>query len=265
MYNFGSGFLYGVQTTDATGAAVANPTPVQFGVLQDVSVDFSFENKMLYGQSQFPVAVGRGKGKITGKAKFGNIAGSQFNSMFFGASAANNIVSAVNALGAGKAIPTTPFTLTAGTTENATTFAMPGVTPTFVRDLGVRYVATGLPLTRVQSAPAVGQYTVSGAGAYVFNTADAGLFVLISYEYQSTLASPRQFTISNQAMGYAPQFLCILNSQYNGGYMHLRLPACISSKLGLATKNDDFTIPELEFDAFADASGTVGVMSFSEF
>ena len=60
---FGTGILYGIQTQDATGAAVANATPVQFGTLQDISGDISFEEKLLYGSYQFPIAVGRGKGK----------------------------------------------------------------------------------------------------------------------------------------------------------------------------------------------------------
>lgn len=36
MYQFGAGVLIGVPTVDATGAAIANPSPVQFGTLQNV-------------------------------------------------------------------------------------------------------------------------------------------------------------------------------------------------------------------------------------
>src|SRR5208283_697884 len=59
---FGSGVLIG--TTSAG--------PLQFGTLQDVSVDFSFSLKSLMGQYQFPVAVARGAGKISGKEKSPN-------------------------------------------------------------------------------------------------------------------------------------------------------------------------------------------------
>ena len=75
MYGFGTGILFGTQLQDATGATVANATPVQFGTLQDVSSDITFEEKLLYGQNQFPVAVGRGKGKINFKAKMAGIFG----------------------------------------------------------------------------------------------------------------------------------------------------------------------------------------------
>lgn len=257
---FGSGFLYGVPTADATGAAIANPSPVQFGVLQDVSVDFSFDNKQLHGQNQFPVAVGRGKGKITIKSKFAQIHGALFNSVFFGGTLSSGIISVRNDT-AGKVIPTTPFTLTAGATDNATTILIPN-SGTWVRDLGV-INDQGVPLTRVASAPAAGQYTVA-AGVYVFNTADAGKLVFINFEYTATSTSAKSSVIQNQPMGYAPTFMAVLNQPYNGKTLHLRFNQCISSKLSLASKNDDFTIPELDFDAFADASGQVLTYALSD-
>jgi hypothetical protein len=75
LYGFGAGALWGTPLTDAFGAAIANPTPLLFGVLQDVSVDISADVKELYGQNSFPEAVARGKTKIAGKAKFGRING----------------------------------------------------------------------------------------------------------------------------------------------------------------------------------------------
>lgn len=258
---FGSGFLYGVPTADAAGAAIANPTPVQFGVLQDVSVDFSFDNKQLHGQNQFAVAVGRGKGKISCKSKFAQINGALFNSMFFGQTANNGILSANNDL-TGIAIPATPFTITLTTTNTATTRQIPN-SGTFLRDLGVRD-ANGVPMTRVASGPTTGQYTVSNAGVYVFASADVGLQVFINYEYTATSTVAKNVTVVNQAMGYAPTFTAVLNQPYAGKTLHVRLYQCISSKLSIASKNDDFTIPELDFDAFADASGNVVAYGVSE-
>jgi len=49
-------------------------------------------------------------------------------------------------------------------------------------DLGVVYAASGAPLTAVASAPAAGQYAVSG-GVYAFAAADAGAAVSLSYGY----------------------------------------------------------------------------------
>ena len=48
--------------------------------------------------------------------------------------------------------------------------------------MGVVYAASGGALTRVRSAPASGQYSVSH-GAYVFSAGDAGAAVTIVYGY----------------------------------------------------------------------------------
>lgn len=260
QYLFGSGFMYGIPTADATGAAIANPTPVQFGVLQDVSVDFEFDNKLLHGQSQFPVAVGRGKGKVGGKAKFAQVNGTAYNSLFFGGSLSNGIVAAVNEV-IGKAIPTTPFTLTAGATNNATTFQIPN-SGTWSRDLGVRD-ANGMPMTRVASAPTTGQYTVA-AGVYVFASADVGNTVFINYEYTASSTAAKSMSLVNQPMGYAPTFMAVLSQPYQGKNLHIRLAQCVSKKLSFAAKNDDFVIPELDFDCFADNAGNVATIGTSE-
>jgi hypothetical protein len=54
------------------------------------------------------------------------------------------------------------------------------LTPWF-SDNGVSYFSTGLPLARVLSAPSPGQYFIQANGQYLFNVADAGKQVLISY------------------------------------------------------------------------------------
>ncbi len=78
QFAFGSGLLWASRTD------IANATPVRFGALQDVSVDFDGELKELYSQYQFPIDVARGKTKITGKAKLARISSIQYNNMFFG-------------------------------------------------------------------------------------------------------------------------------------------------------------------------------------
>jgi hypothetical protein len=67
--HFGSGALFGTPLQDAFGTAVASPTLIKFGVMQDITLDISFDLKELYGQNQFPIAIGRGKGKITGQGE----------------------------------------------------------------------------------------------------------------------------------------------------------------------------------------------------
>lgn len=244
QYVFGSGQLWGTPTADATGALIANPTPVLFGTMQDVSLDISFDIKELFGNLQFAVALGRGKGKITGKAKAAQLNGTLLNSLFFGQTVTNGVIADVFDT-TGAAIPTTPFTIT----------PTPPSSGVWSQDLGVRD-SNGLAMKRVASAPASGQYSVS-AGVYTFAAADTGQTVFINYQYTATSATAVQSTIVNLPMGYAPTFRADFNLPYNGKSLIITLPNCISSKVSLATKQDDFLVPEFDFSAFASANGQV--------
>ena len=244
QFNFGAGVLWATPTLDASGAAIVNPTPLMLAVTQEVSIDISGDIKELYGSNQFPVAVGRGKMKITGKAKYGQFNGAILNSLFFGQTMTSSLYSIVNDT-TGATIPATPFTITP---------TVPA-TGTWAGDLGVRD-ATGNPMTRVASAPTTGQYSVT-AGAYLFSTADTGKVVFINYSYTATSTIAKTSTVQNVAMGQAPTFRADFFNQLGGNGLALTLFSCISSKLSLQTKIDDFMIPELDFSAFADASGNV--------
>ena len=66
MFVFGSGVLIG---TPSGG------TPINFGLAQEVSLNIAATTKALYGQNNFPVAIGQGTRKMTGKAKLARISG----------------------------------------------------------------------------------------------------------------------------------------------------------------------------------------------
>jgi len=160
QYNFGSGILVGTPLTSASGAAISNPSPIQFGALQDVSVDFSFDNKELYGQNQFALTVGRGKGKISGKAKMAQISALLFNSLFFGQSLASGVYTDfIDTIGT--AIPAGTFTIAPVTQYSS---YLNGTVPVFGYDLGVKD-SFGVPMTRVASAPTTGQYSTTAGSA----------------------------------------------------------------------------------------------------
>jgi hypothetical protein len=239
-YQFGSGKLYGL-----VGAVpVARP----FGALQEISVDISFNLKELYGQDQFPLTIARGQGKIEGKAKYANLNGGMINDIFFGqTNATGKKVPVSREPGT---IPTTPYQVTV---VNSATFA---------EDLGVVIAATGVPMVRVASAPTTGQYSVA-AGVYTFAAADTGIAVLIDYAY-TVAASGNTTTIVNQLSGTTPSFAAAFAIKYGAGSLYLHLNSCISSKISFATKIEDFLVPDFDFKAFADASGTVGYLSSSE-
>lgn len=252
MIRFGSGVLIGTQKTDASGAAVTNATPVQFGVLQEVSLDASFEVKKLYGQNQFAVYIGRGKGDLSLKAKFANVNGRIYGDLVFGSSTSAGI-KAVVANFAASVPAVSVYTITVS----------PPGSGTFVNDLGVVDVSTGRPMKKVASAPTAGQYSVSGA-VYTFAAADASKAVLISYEYSATSTTAQSGALSNLAMGYAPTFSCHLTRIYAGNQETWVFPKVMSTKLGIGFKNDDFAVDDIELMPMDDGTGQIAYYGLSE-
>lgn len=250
QFVFGPGNIYAIPLTTYDGTAITTPTPIQIGTMQEGSVDFSWDLKELYGQRQFPVAAGRGKGKIAGKATFAQFNAAAVNSLVFGQTLSSALCAVYNDV-TGTAVPTTPFTITP-------TVPLSGA---WLNDLGV--VSSGVPLTRVASGPTTGQYSVS-AGVYTFAAADTGNTVYINYAYTAVAATAGDMTISNPFMGYAPTFSVSFSVNYNGKNGTIILNSCTSSKFSVATKLDDFAIPEFDFSGYADANQKIGRISFSD-
>lgn len=249
QFIFGSGSIYATPLIDAAGNAVTNPTPVKFLACQDISTDFSFDTKMLYGQNQFPLAVARGKAKASVKAKNGQVNGMLFNNSFFGQTLSSGQEGYAQDL-VGAAIPATPFTITP---------IVPGG-GTWAADMGVRN-ASGIPMTRVAAAPATGQYSVA-TGVYTFAAADTGLIVYIDYRY--TMTSGKKIAIGNQLLGSTPTVALDIVIPYGGKMLTMRFPQAVAGKMAIATKLDDFAVPEVSFEVFADASNNVGTISLGE-
>jgi hypothetical protein len=245
--NFGSGALWG-ERTDLTGSGIG---PRQFGVLQDIQIDFDWTEKELYGQLQFPVAIARGQGKISGKAKFAQILGLLYSDIFFGVTAATGQF-AVSESEAAIVPAVTPYSVPVANAAN------------YNDDLGIAYAANGQRFNRVTTPSAAGQYSVNfSTGVYTFAAADANAALLISYTYNVTTVG-NKLTLTNQLMGITPIFKATFYTTYSGEGMALRLNACTANKLSMPTKIDDWTISELDFSAFADASGTIGYLSTIE-
>jgi hypothetical protein len=243
---FGAGALWG-ERTDQTGSGIG---PQQFGVMQDVTIDFAWQTKELYGQFQFPVAIARGQGKVTGKARLARILGRLYSDLFWGTAPMTGQLT-VSELEAATVPAATPFAVTVANATN------------FYDDLGVFYAMTGLPFSRVTTPTVAGQYSVASNGVYTFDSADAGAELQISYTYNSAAAGTK-ITLANQLTGTTPIFKATFYTLFQSQPLALRLNQCVASKLTLPTKVDDFTIHEFDFDSFADASGTVGYFSTAQ-
>lgn len=344
QYAFGAGNMYATPLQDAWGNTLINQTPVPLMTLQEGSVDLSGEVKELYGQNQFPVAVGRGKVKMAIKVKPARIFAAAWNALFFGqtlvagqfanysdtvgtvippaavggvtaiptvaaggtgyvtgdiiqvntgtstvkaqgvVTAAAGVVTAIQVIqsGAYTVAPTasgattaitgvgTGCTVTCTCTASSvvaypTSMGSGGYLATFVADLGLYFMASGNPLKRVASAPATGQYSVNTTtGVYTFASADAGLSVLLSYQYSQASTTAFKQTVQNLPMGYAPTFKADLTVGYLGKLTTFSFPMAVPSKFHIGFKNEDFAVPEFDFNAFDPGTGQVMTWALSE-
>ena len=252
---FGPGILW-VTRTDA-----GDPTPINVGYCNEFSTDMSFDHKELFGQNQFPLLVARSTAKATGKIKAAALSGRALNNMILGGTwTAGTQYDTITTVA--KAIPATPFTITASTTETATTTLIPN-SGTFNQDLGVVNSANGQAFTLVTTGtPTAGQYKVT-AGAYLFASADnvSGISVYISYAYSYTTAAGQYQITANSLIGTTPTLQLDYKSILYGSTYYLRIFNAICTKWGMAHKLSDYAMPEYDFSFFQNAAGNISQLS----
>lgn len=233
QYNFGVGQLCIVPSG-------TTPTPIQIGVLQDVSLNITRDTKELIGQNAFAYDVALGKGKISGKAKSGQIQSSIINAMLGGSTLATGQTLAANNENAGNAV--------IGATYSSSNHT------TWTEDMGVFDYTTGLWLTRSASAPAnATQYEVM-SGVYTFFT---GFVDVCGFYYQYTSAAGYTIAQLNPLMGAAVTFQLNVFNTYKGLQKGYTLFAVVFPKLSFDNKQDDYEFTDIEFIGFQDSSGRV--------
>ena len=236
---FGTGNLYMIPNS---GNLAANPTPIELGVLQEVSIEFKADLKKLFGQRQFAVATARGKIDVTGKGKFASQDINALNQIYFGQASANG---SRHLFSDEQHVP-------------GTSVAVAGAGSNFVQDYGVINNGTGVNMTyTVSGTPAIGQYTQT-AGTYVFNAAETAPSVAISY--LTTATTGTTITLQNQLMGYAPQFGAFFYNKFRGQYFALQLNNCTMGMYSLPSKQEDFWVQDFDFSANCDAANVLGYM-----
>ncbi len=237
-FGFGSGVLTGIRND------VAGTTPMRFGALQDVTVEWIGDTKELFATTQYPLDAARGKTKISGKAKVAEIKAQMYNDLFFGQTLTT---------GALKFAWNESTTL--GTGAASYTIANSGSTP--LVDQGVFYVSNGNQLLAQTSAPSTaGAYRFTAAtGIYAFSSFDASTGVYVNYTYNSAAG----FNIGGQnpLMGNTPTFQATLMQQFENNQVVVGVYKCIWTRLTVPTRIDDYVIADLDFSAFAAANGTV--------
>lgn len=243
-FGFGSGVVWCTPQSDAYGNALANPSPLLLGVLQDVSVDFSGDVKELYGQSQMPNMIAAGKMKITGKAKWAQVNMAAIASLFFGQSYTSSLLSDYYDT-TGSVVPATPFSVTP---------TVPG-SGTWSKDLGVRDVY-GNQWTAVTGTPTGMQYSVA-AGVYTFPALATGQTMFISFQYTGTSTTSKSATFMATPMGTKPVFSLDFFQGFQANALSMTLFAAVATKFSFSTKIDDYLDQELDFSAFQDGAGRV--------
>lgn len=245
MFVFGSGVLIGTPSWSAT------PTPINFGLVQEVSIDITTNLKPLYGQYNFPVAIGAGTKKVKAKAKVAKLSGVAWGALAFGVMPST-----------GQAISQFAESHAYAVTVTMTNAA------TFVADLGVVYASTGLPMTRVATPAAAGQYSVNVAtGVYTMYSADsaAGPF-LYSYTYTAAAATAQHVDVNQALIGSTINFGANLfaSDPVTGKQFSVNLPNCVMEKMSFGTRIEDFLVPDLEFEAYANAAGLAMTFNFGD-
>jgi hypothetical protein len=240
---FGCGVFFGIPNA---GNIVALPTPQQFGILQEVSVEFKADLKKLYGQQQFPVAKARGKIDVTAKGKMASLDPNFFSQLYFGQPTSTGVARTVYA-------ESHPFAA-----------SIAPANPTANVDLGVIDLATGLALVSTQAAPTEGQYKFTPAvpgspgtpAAYTFFATETDAVLLLNYQWPDPTGTTLQ--INNQLMGYAPEFRALLYNDFRASMFALQLNSCILGSLTVPTKQEDFWVSDFDLDASTDAAGVLG-------
>lgn len=246
--------LFGPGVAILTRTDGGDKTPFNIGFINELSMDWGFDTKQLKGQYQFPLLVARGTAKTSGKMKAATLSGRALNTLLYGGTWTAGTQYGLTQTAA-TPIPTTPFTIT----------PPPPNSGTWNGDCGVINAVTGEPLTLVASAPAAGQYSVTG-GVYLFSSADevAGVTVKISIVYTWTTGSAGQYQIiQNALIGTTPTFQLDYSTILNGAEYYVRLFACVGGKSTIASKIDDFAMPEYDFEFFANASQQIGIISLA--
>src|SRR6266540_775769 len=217
------------------------PTPVDIAVVRGATVEFKSTTKPLKGSLLSAIDAATTDVSITG-----NLQTADFSAAMVGLV----IPGTTTAAGRKKmtthsaAIPTTPFQVTVTQSAN------------WVTDFGVVDLTSGKTMTRAATSTGTGVYAVA-AGVYTFNTADSTHSVLIRYAYTDA-STGTTITSTNQAVGASAGFALHLfdppgGSKESGIY----LPQVRFSNLSLGMKTDDWSESGLDFEAYADSTGTL--------
>lgn len=217
----------------------ANPTGIRLATLRNVSVKFSTEYKDLEGEDDVAIDSGVASRKCAITAQTAEWRLEALVAFFAGTLTAGRTIPVKDE---GFTIPSTPFQVTVAN-------------PTGFVDGTVRNLTTGRFMTRVASAPATGQYSVSVGGVYTFAAADTGNSVLISYFYTSATGAQVDVLARPSAIATLPK-LYVGNSNSAGKDVLWEFPKVKLPEIGYSFQNRDWASHDVSLEAIAEVVGS---------
>lgn len=235
---FGAGSLF-------TRSKATQPQSRKIATLQEVSFEISEEDVELYAANKFPIHSAPTKGKAGGKIKVAAYEPALAAAVMGGATTSTGYEALV--IDEAFTVPANPGPYTSVATQAAD----------FNEDYGVVYAADSKPLTRVASAPAVGQYSVNEAtGTYTLAAADQGKAMLRSYSIDVAGAG-ETIDVKNVLMGTGDTFTLFGWNEFDGRKFGYKFPTVRIMGFSGSLKPDSHMTPEHSFKAFANPGETV--------
>ena len=251
FFIFGTGDAIFIPRRDADGVSVAVPTPIEMPSCTDIGIEKKGEAKKHEGKYQYSLASAMAKRSIEVSLTC-NIHSAKSLAISTNEAVAASY-SQLYSPQTATAIPATPFTIT----------PTPPNSGTFKEDMGVRFEDTGEQLTRVASAPATGQYSVSN-GVYTFAAADTGKKVFIKFTY-SVATGGSSVSEYNRLQGAMPEYsLVITGGLYRGVQPMFEAPIVAVKDVSLPFKNGDYMAQKVTVDVLANPNtGLVFTSNFN--
>lgn len=236
-FNFGIGTVYGVPVA---GNTAPNPTPQQWGTVQDCTLEITGKIESLMGQNKFPDDTAASDISIKGKVTFGAINPELLNQLIYGETITTS--------------STADITYVTNESHTITTHTVTASNTPLVEDLGVINGLTGSSFEAVASSPAIGQYSVVlSTGVYTFNSSETATVVKINYGWATQGSS---LILTNRPQGYGPVCQMILTQPYAGNNsVFLYAVRFNSSKL--TEKRAGYSLIETDYEAYANSAGNV--------
>jgi hypothetical protein len=255
-------------------------TPYELGVVQSASAEFKVDLKELRGPYRYPIAVADGKGTASGKVSFANLWPPTLSEIL--AAAAPTASPASTSVG--QAVINESGLIATHAYQLQQSTGLAGASPFIVGSEIVVVTVAGSPYyyTRVTAggeaaasatAPLAGKYSITTTGSAApilqFITADNGNTVSVTYLFTPTTTNANAIVSLGQlGMNTAPTFQLTLIGTGKNYYSNaaqqfiIVFNAVLAPSLKFDFKLDDFTMLDLDYQAFIDANGNLGSLYF---